>query len=231
MENKGKDFKGIWVPREIMSLEIKHKKAGNLKLLLSMIISLEDPERGCYATNKYFAEVLNLSIGHISDMITYLFDNGLIDRQINQEKGNVREIRSLIKPMSVRDNTYTGKPTDPMSVRDNTYTGKPTDPIQENPIHDKKEDTKEENKSERDILPLIFLKNSFPEKFKHWKEDNLKKIFDPKDFEEFFNNRVELNNWEYNEFLITHLKESSRIYIKNQRESDRPARVIELWKG
>ena len=64
-----RNFKGIWIPKEIWLSE-------NLsileKILLVEIDSLEDEEKGCFASNKYFADFFKLTNGRISQIINNL---------------------------------------------------------------------------------------------------------------------------------------------------------------
>ena len=64
-----RNFKGIWIPKEIWLSE-------NLtileKILLVEIDSLEDEEKGCFASNKYFSNFFKLTNGRISQIINNL---------------------------------------------------------------------------------------------------------------------------------------------------------------
>ncbi len=70
-----KDFKGIWIPKEIwLSKELTPLE----KMYLAVINSLNVEENGCYATNKYFGEVFQHSTNNVSRMITNLKNKGWI---------------------------------------------------------------------------------------------------------------------------------------------------------
>lgn len=57
MERTWRDFKGVWIPKEIwLSPELSLME----KVLFVEIHSL-DNERGCYASNRHFAEFFGLS--------------------------------------------------------------------------------------------------------------------------------------------------------------------------
>ncbi len=230
MEDINENFKGVWIPKEILNLEIKDKKAGNLKILLSMIISLEDEEKGCYAKNKYFAEILNLTPNHISDMITYLFDNMLISRTIFQDKGNTRMLRSLIEnhldnSIKEKDNTYKEITGNPIMEKDNTYKEITGNPIMEKPIHDNIDYKKENKKDEREILPLDFLNFNFSKEFEEWKTKKGNKIFKKEDFREGFNNKVRLKKIKLNKDLLMVLDDYSRHWVNNQTDEDKPYKL------
>lgn len=65
-----RDFKGIWIPKEIY---LNKGLSWSEKLLLIEIDSLDTHEtRGCYASNAYLAEFLQLSPGRVANMISSL---------------------------------------------------------------------------------------------------------------------------------------------------------------
>ena len=74
MEKPSRDFKGIWIPKEIWESE-------NLsvmeKVMFQEIHSL-DNERGCYAGNKYFAGFFKVSERQVRNYIASLREKGFI---------------------------------------------------------------------------------------------------------------------------------------------------------
>ena len=89
MEEERK-FKGIWIPKEIwLSEELTLQE----KVLLVEIDSLEDEEKGCYASNNYFARFFKLSPGRISQLITTLSKKQYINVEYIK---NGKEIESRI---------------------------------------------------------------------------------------------------------------------------------------
>lgn len=76
------------IPAEIRyDNELKDKA----KLLYGEITALSDKNGYCYATNKYFAELYNISITNVSLLIKNLIDNGYIESEIIYKK-NSKEI-------------------------------------------------------------------------------------------------------------------------------------------
>lgn len=69
-----RDFKGVWIPKDIW---LDEKLTWMEKLLLVEIDSL-DAEKGCYASNDYFAKFFQLSKSRISDLIGQLVSKGYI---------------------------------------------------------------------------------------------------------------------------------------------------------
>lgn len=90
MEQYKRDFKGVWVPKEIwlyrgLSVLEKH--------VLSEIDSL-DGEEGCFASNKYLAEFCDCSESAIDKAVKKLKELGLI--YVKSFDGRVRVLKSCI---------------------------------------------------------------------------------------------------------------------------------------
>jgi len=87
MENR--DFKGIWIPKEVwLNKELKITE----KVFLVEIDSL-DNEKGCWASNKYFADFFGITKGRCSQIISSLKSKGLITITLKREG---KEVKSRI---------------------------------------------------------------------------------------------------------------------------------------
>lgn len=87
MERHERDFKGVWIEREIwLSQQLSLVE----KVLFTEIRSL-DNERGCYASNHYFAVFFNVSDRQIRTYIASLQEKGFITVTIRNH--NERTIR------------------------------------------------------------------------------------------------------------------------------------------
>lgn len=83
-----RDFKGIWIPKEIwLSLDLSLME----KVLFVEIHSL-DNERGCFASNRYFAEFFGVSTRQISKYVASLKSKGFITVTVRNK--NERTIRA-----------------------------------------------------------------------------------------------------------------------------------------
>ena len=83
-----RNFKGIWIPKEIwLTDELSLQE----KVVLVEIDSLDDEEKGCYASNKYFAEFFKLSNGRVSQIIKQLQQKGYIDIKYNYQGKEITE--------------------------------------------------------------------------------------------------------------------------------------------
>ncbi len=91
MERIERDFKGIWIPREIwLSSELSLME----KVLFVEIHSL-DNERGCFASNRYFAEFFGISDRQIRTVIGALKTKGFVI--VTVKNRNERTIRAAGK--------------------------------------------------------------------------------------------------------------------------------------
>ena len=81
MERTQRDFKGVWIPREIwLSTELSLME----KVLFVEIHSL-DNERGCYASNRYFAEFFGMSVRQIATYVAALKEKGFVTVTIENQ--------------------------------------------------------------------------------------------------------------------------------------------------
>ena len=87
-----KEFVGVWVPSEILlDVNLTDKE----KLILSIICNLSQNNNYCYSSNRYFSNLLNVTIGRISKWITSLKNKKYIDIEIVYKTGT-KEIQNRI---------------------------------------------------------------------------------------------------------------------------------------
>ena len=85
----GHDFKGVWIPKEVWF----DKNLTWMEKLFFIEIYHLDNGQGCYASNKFFSELLQLSNGRCSQIINTLKNKNYI--KIRYEK-NGKEIKKRI---------------------------------------------------------------------------------------------------------------------------------------
>jgi len=96
-----RDFKGIWIPREIwLASELTLLE----KIFLVEIDSL-DNDQNCYASNAYFAEFFGISKGRCTQIIKSLEAKGFIQIQLIRDKKAIKKrvirvVRKLNTPLS-----------------------------------------------------------------------------------------------------------------------------------
>jgi len=87
-ESHDRDFKGVWIPKEIWlnkDLTIQEK------VMFAEINSL-DGEKGCFASNNYFAEFFGLGVRRVIEIITSLKNKGLVT--LDSFNGKIRVLKS-----------------------------------------------------------------------------------------------------------------------------------------
>lgn len=81
MKEQQRQFRGVWIPKEIwLNKELTQQE----KMILIEIDSLEDEEKGCWASNKHFNIMFGISNSRISQIIQSLQNKGYI--RIEYEK-------------------------------------------------------------------------------------------------------------------------------------------------
>jgi len=85
MEKHERDFKGVWISREIwLSRQLSLME----KALFVEIQSL-DNERGCYASNRYFANFFDVSDRQIRNVIAALKSKGFVTVTVRNKNERV----------------------------------------------------------------------------------------------------------------------------------------------
>ena len=97
MPRPERDFKGVWIPKEIWLSE----QLSLMEKVLFVEISSLDNERGCFASNHYFAEFFGISERQIRTYVGSLKEKGFVNVTIKNR--NERVIRVVGKYARVRD--------------------------------------------------------------------------------------------------------------------------------
>ena len=108
-------FKGIWIPREIW---ITDELSLQEKVVLVEIDSLDDEEHGCYASNKYLANLFDTTEITISRKLRKLSEKGYIT--IEYEKRGAEVTNRYIRLTKMLTDDYQNcKPTINKNVKEN----------------------------------------------------------------------------------------------------------------
>ena len=89
--NENRDFKGVWIPKEVW---LDTRLNALEKVILTEIDSLDQGEKGCYASNEHLAEFCQCSRTKVSTAIKKLIDCGYI--YIQNFDGRKRELKSRL---------------------------------------------------------------------------------------------------------------------------------------
>lgn len=101
-----KKLQGVWIPLEILKNENLSDKE---KILYSIILGLSIETGYCYATNRYFGNILNITKGRISKLISSLKDKGFIKEKLMYEEGSKKIDRRELRPMVIFNHTHSRK--------------------------------------------------------------------------------------------------------------------------
>ena len=89
--NENRDFKGVWIPKEVW---LDTRLNALEKVILTEIDSLDNGEKGCYASNEHLAEFCQCSKTKVSTAIKKLIDCGYI--YVQNFDGRKRELKSRL---------------------------------------------------------------------------------------------------------------------------------------
>ena len=107
-------FKGIWIPAEIW---LNPDLSITEKVMLVEIESLQDPVRGCYASNAHFAAFFGLSSDRVSRIINDLVHRGFLETEMVYSEKVFVERRIFIAIDLSKANLPIGKNADTPPVK------------------------------------------------------------------------------------------------------------------
>ena len=76
-------LKGLWIPVDILLNEDLSDKE---KIILSMILYLSEERKSCFASNKYIANIVNVTHERVSKIISALKDKGYVSVKLKPKK-------------------------------------------------------------------------------------------------------------------------------------------------
>ena len=91
MAENERDFKGVWIPKIIW---LDDRLSALDKVILTEIDSLDQGERGCYASNKHIAEFCQCSEAKVTKSVSRLIKFGYLYMQ--KFDGRQRELKSRL---------------------------------------------------------------------------------------------------------------------------------------
>ena len=69
-------LKGLWIPAEIL---LNKNLSDKEKIILAIILYLSEERKSCFASNKYIANIVNVTHERVSKIISALKDKGYVD--------------------------------------------------------------------------------------------------------------------------------------------------------
>jgi hypothetical protein len=185
-QTQNRDFKGVWIPKEIW---LDKNLSWSEKNLLVEIDSLAK-NNSCFATNEYLAEFFSLSKDRISKLITSLKNKGYVEVNLIYKDGTKQIEKRIITTIGYRrkqlegigENNYTpiGENNEDINTNNintiiNTKRGgeERTPPTPEN-----KKNLKTENKNQIDNTQKSNTDNSSKKEIQKNKNTNYQSIVD-----------------------------------------------------
>ena len=89
-------LKGLWIPAEILLNEDLSDKE---KIILSMILYLSKESKSCFASNKYIANIVNVTHERVSKIISVLKDKGYVSVKLKYKKDSKEIEERQITPI------------------------------------------------------------------------------------------------------------------------------------
>jgi hypothetical protein len=111
-----RDFKGVWIPKEIW---LNEDLGWSEKLLLVEIDSLAKNGE-CFASNEYLGKFLRLSKKRVSELITDLNRRRYISVELIYKEGTKEVEKRVIRPLAENRHTPSGKSVEALAENDYT---------------------------------------------------------------------------------------------------------------
>lgn len=111
-----RNFKGVWIPREIY---LNDKLSWSQKILLIEIDSLDNGE-GCFASNEYFSKFLRIGAGQVANVISELRQAGLIEDIRFDGRNRYIRVQEKLKADFRKSLTLTSRKAEPSYIYNNT---------------------------------------------------------------------------------------------------------------
>ena len=96
-------LKGLWIPADIL---LDEKLTDKEKIILSMILYLSEENKFCFASNKYFASIVNVTANRISKIISSLNTKEYINIRLKYKTDSKEIEERQIIPMVKNINRY-----------------------------------------------------------------------------------------------------------------------------
>lgn len=159
-------LKGLWIPAEILlNKELTDKE----KIILAIILYLSEETKSCFASNKYIANIVNVTADRVSKIISSLREKNYIKVKLKYKTDSKEIEERQIIPIVESINRYSQEYQEGIGI--NSYSDSQKQPY---PIGD----------NDKDIINNIKNKNNYNKESTHKKKNN-KPNFDGRDYTSF----------------------------------------------
>ena len=158
-------LKGLWIPAEILlNKDLSDKE----KIILAIILYLSEETKSCFASNKYIANIVNVTADRVSKIISSLNNKKYIQVILKYKKESKEIEQRQIIPIVQMNNGYSQNKQEGSGENNNSDSQKRQSPI---------------GKRDKDIINNIKNKNNY-NKESHNKNNN-KANFEQRDYTGF----------------------------------------------
>ena len=99
-------LKGLWIPVEVLlNKDLSDKE----KIILSMILYLSEGTKSCFASNKYIANIVNVTANRVSKIINSLKEKQYIKVKLKYKTDSKEIEQRQITPIVQNINRYNSK--------------------------------------------------------------------------------------------------------------------------
>jgi hypothetical protein len=136
-------LKGLWIPAEIL---LNEKLSDKEKIILAMILYLSEETKSCFASNKYIANIVNVTADRVSKIISSLKEKEYVSVKLKYKTDSKEIEERQITPIVENINRYSQEYLEGIDI--NNYSDSQKQPY---PIGD----------NDKDIINNIKNKNNY----------------------------------------------------------------------
>ena len=122
-------LKGLWIPAEILlNVELSDKE----KIILAMILYLSEETKSCFASNKYIANIVNVTADRVSKIISSLREKNYIKVKLKYKTDSKEIEERQISPIVENINRYSQSHLEGIGINNYSDSQKQPYPIGDN---------------------------------------------------------------------------------------------------
>ncbi len=122
-------LKGLWIPAEIL---LNEELSDKEKIILAMILYLSEDTKKCFASNKYIANIVNVTADRVSKIISSLKEKEYISVKLKYKKDSKEIEERQITPIAQNINRYSQKCLEGIDINNYSDSKKQPYPIGDN---------------------------------------------------------------------------------------------------
>ena len=109
-------LKGLWIPAEIL---LNEELSDKEKIVLAIVLYLSEETKSCFASNKYIANIVNVTHERVSNIISSLKDKGYVSVKLKYKTDSKEIEQRQIIPKPQNINRYSQKVQE--DIEENNY--------------------------------------------------------------------------------------------------------------